>query len=343
VSKTLRNETVDAHAACQDGLCRLVGRGLTIVVSFACLLVVTACAESVVGVAHQSKAAIRALTGNEEIVLQPKLQAGEGGWCLTTVIEGGCPTLNARTERGPIVIEVWKSRNAPSANEGVNEGIVLTTSRVAAVSLEDYGPIATRAESGLPDHLRVAVIELRGRLVTSLLGAKIPLPPPRSRFIALTSKGESILRVRTMGSLLEFEVPSRHWGHEQSAPLGVCTLDAKGLSGLVVEGGRVMVAVEPHPDLLGREFVSCVSTSYLLDNWPIKASVLLDAARPGARPGQLAAMRPLAGHQGVVQGQSLEGDAVARRIPGAWLIVSKGNGLGQRLTLLEHLRVTIHL
>ena len=103
-----------------------------------------------------------------------------------------------------------------------------------------------------------------------------------------------------------------------------------------------MTAVRPHPNVRGREFVDCLRANYLLDNWPIEANVLLDAAHPGSVPALLPAMPPLARHPGVFQGPGGEGETVARRIPNAWLLVSKGKGLEQRLKVLEHLRATFH-
>ncbi len=102
-----------------------------------------------------------------------------------------------------------------------------------------------------------------------------------------------------------------------------------------------MTALSPRPDVRGREFVDCIRTSYILDRWPIEANILLDAAHPGASPGPLLATRPLPGHAGVVQGPGVEGDTLARRIPGAWLVVGQGADDQQRLELLEHLRTTI--
>jgi hypothetical protein len=54
-------------------------------------------------------------------------------------------------------------------------------------------------------------------------------------------------------------------------------------------------------------------------------------------------MQPLSGHPGISQAPGTEGEIVARRIPGAWLAVVKGQGLAQRLTLLEHLSATVQL
>jgi hypothetical protein len=71
--------------------------------------------------------------------------------------------------------------------------------------------------------------------------------------------------------------------------------------------------------------------------------MLLDAAHPGATPASLLGMRLLAGHRGVFIGPGSESGELARRIPGAWLLVSQGANISQRLTLLEHPHATLHL
>jgi hypothetical protein len=69
---------------------------------------------------------------------------------------------------------------------------------------------------------------------------------------------------------------------------------------------------------------------------------VLNAAHPGARPEQLHDFKPMPGHPGAFEAAGWTG-LVARRIPGAWIVVEGGSGLQQRLTVLEHLRASIHL
>lgn len=93
---------------------------------------------------------------------------------------------------------------------------------------------------------------------------------------------------------------------------------------------------------------TCVSASYELAGWPLRATVLLSASHPGARPPSLMAMKPLPGHPGVFSvpevGESVgsETEQYARRVPGAWLVVSRAKP-AQRLALLERLRAVVHL
>jgi hypothetical protein len=90
--------------------------------------------------------------------------------------------------------------------------------------------------------------------------------------------------------------------------------------------------------------LTCESASYNLNGWPLRASVLLSASNPGAPPPALERMTPVVGHPGVYSAPGSEGgqpdtEMLARRVPGAWLVVSQAK-LSQRLKLLEHLRVT---
>lgn len=327
---------------------RQLGQGVAAVATVTCLLTAVACAGSAGGTGQADQSKPTQVAGHDEVVLLPiTLGAGDGGWCLTTLRAGGCPTLHMPMFAGPIIFEHWGAQGpspsglAPSIP--VREGFVLTTNEVAAVSFEDGAPIATRAESTLPVHLRAAVVELRGGPVRHVFGVTAPPPLPRSHFSPLNAKGEPIIETGAPGPPFEFEVPSRNWGRSARAPAGVCSVEATAAVGLLSEGGSVMTAVRPHPNVRGREFVDCVRASYVLNNWPLEANVLLDAARPGVTPAALPAMRPLAGHPGVFQAPGVEGETLARRIPGAWLVVVKGEGLRQRLTFLEQLRVAIHL
>lgn len=276
----------------------------------------------------------RQVAGRGQIVLMPNLMGGRGGWCMMRLVDsasGTCPTFHMPIFEGPfsgpVIVELW---SGGSSNETpVNEALILATSEVASVSFEGRAPVATHASPLLPDHLRGALIELH------LASPSLRRRPP---VIALNAMGKPITQMRTPAPPLEFSVPSRSWEGSQRVSKGVCGVVISNLRSLVFRGGRVMTAVRPHPDIRGREFVDCLSANYLLGNWPIEINILLDAARPGSAPGPLPAMRPMAGHTGVFDGPGIEGDMVARRIHGGWLLVAKGEDLGQRLSMLEHIR-----
>lgn len=282
------------------------------------------------------------VVGHAEVLLFPRLGAGESGWCVTTTSIGAsaCPTFGLPTLAGPIVLENWVGQSTSSGGPA-NEAVILTTSDVAAVRLPGYESVPTRVGAGLPQRLRFAVMELRGGADKQVLGISAPPPTPSSHFMALNARGQPISQSRALGPPLEFHLPRRSVTQSQQAREGVCRLHVAGTGGLVFNSGDVMMSVLPRPNVRGREFVSCSSATYNDNGWPLEVSVLLDAARPGFVPAPLPLMRPLASHSGVFHGPGAEGEMVARRIHGAWLIVGKGRGLSQRLMLLKDVQAKV--
>jgi hypothetical protein len=299
---------------------------------------------------------VREMAGAGEVVLLPPRNAGVGGWCLTELggpegrqaNEGRGCRANERSIaggpfRGPIVAETG---NQIAVIDGVSGPVVmrvvaLTTAQVAAVSFRGHKRIATHASALLPDHLRSAIVELRGRFS----GHPLWLPRfPRGHLIAWSRSGKPVPQTYALGPPLTFGTSVLSWSNGTPAQRGVCGISASGFAGLEQRSGGVVSEITPHVDLLGREFLNCANSFYLLNRkWPLEAYVLLDAAHPGATPAPLPGMQPLAGRRGVFIGPGPVSGEVARRIPGAWLVVSAGEDTAQRLTLLEHLRTTLHL
>jgi hypothetical protein len=327
------------------GCAKSICRGLVAVVAATCLLTASSCSQSDGKSASKSTSANRGigtLTVNyKPVLLLPTITGGDGGWCVT-LSPGECPTASpVRTFHNPIVAESWGGQGSPS----MMTGFVLTASEVAAVSVDGGQAIPTHAESVLPDNLRAAVIALRSGPVRHVPGFDINVPSislSSLRFAPLNSKGELLPQAAQPRPPLSFSVPGRHWTKATSAPGGICEMQTTHLN-VLFKGGFVASKVTPHGGSLGRPLLSCVSASYLFKNWPLVASVLLDAAHPGSTPAALPGMKPLRGHRGFFQAPVAEGEAVARRIPGAWLVVAHGSGNAQRLLVLKHLRATVHL
>jgi hypothetical protein len=268
---------------------------------------------------------------HQEILLVPPMNAGSAGWCMAIPPEGGCA---AGRSRPPIVAESWTSGGPPT----VTMGYALTTSQVLSVSISGGSSIPTRAEAALPDGLRAVVIEVRG-----LNPEHEQLP----HFTPLNAQGERMLQSSGRGSEirgrgLASEVPVRNVDNPARPSSGACRISQEHLVGLKSEAGSVITVVKSQVGLIGQGFLSCASTSYKLDGWPLLACVLLDAGHPGADPPPLPNMKPLAGHPGIFEAPGPEGEFVARRVNGAWLGVARAE-LGQRVTLLEHLHATVRL
>jgi hypothetical protein len=216
-------------------------QALVVCAAGVCVVTMVACAGSA-GDSQANASQVTQVASQEHVALLPNLGAGDGGWCMTTLRgAGGCPSLDRPVFRGPIVMELWSGQSSyfehglSSSPEGsVSEGFVLTTSEVASVSFEGGKPIATYAETVLPDHLRGAILDLRKRHASGVIA---PPAVPHSHFTALNAKGEPILQTHAAGPPLDFNVPSRSWGGSATQPAGVCRVEAKGLAGLVSQGG----------------------------------------------------------------------------------------------------------
>jgi hypothetical protein len=334
----------DARGTPYCGLMRWLVRGAAGLTTVACLLTAVSCSRSAGSSAptRVTRDIGTQVVRHDPVLLLPRITGGEGGWCLT-LNPGVCPTANpVRRFHAPIVAEIWGGQSPPP----VSTGFVVTTSEVAAVSIDGGRAIPTHAEVILPDHLRAVVVEFRGGRLRHVSGFNVEVPSVSLgslRFTPLDLKGQTITQATEPRAPLAFYIPGRGWSRPGSVPRGVCGVEASHLAGLVASAGFVLTRIKPHTGLIGRPFVSCASNSYSFAGWPLVASVLLDAIRPGSTPASLPAMTPLAGHPGFFQAPVAEGEALARRITGAWLVVARGSGVAQRLLVLKHLRATVHM
>ena len=278
------------------------------------------------------------MSSHEEVLLVPEVNSGSAGWCLIRVnpSETGCPVVRSHS---PIIAETWSGGGPPS----LVHGYAVTTSQVTAVTVEGGSSIPTRTETALPDGLRAVAVEIRGKLAED---ARLPgFAPLNGGGARIDQSTETRPKPGEYGRPLRSEVPTREVKNLAQPTSGVCRISAEKLAGLTVDGGSVISHVRSYSGLIGQGFISCASTSYSLDGWPLLAGMLLDASDPGATPPPLPAMKPLPGHPGIFQAPGSETWSprriIATRVHGAWLVVSRAK-LQQRLALLEHLRATVH-
>jgi hypothetical protein len=298
----------------------------------AAMLAICGCGESLATVVVSRRAGF-------EVLMLPVLRGGAAGWCITAVPGGGCPIR--RLKEGPIVAEFWAADGARKRAEG----FVLTTSVVSAVRVSGSKPLTTRHRSSLPDGLRGIAVTVHGGWAPEIEVPGLFSQPPHKapaglpHFTPLNAAGSPLAQNDGEGPLVERELAGRSWHSPASAPSGPCELYAGRLAGLVTKAGFVLGRANAVKGLIGDPFLSCASTSYSLKGWPMVSSVLVDARRPGAKPGLLPEMRAVADSFGVFRALGSNGPMVARRIPGAWLVVSGGRGELQRRMLLNDLRV----
>jgi hypothetical protein len=164
----------------------------------------------------------------------------------------------------------------------------------------------------------------------------------------LNSKLEPIIQRGKRATPLEHILPGTlHWARPAQPSRGACQLTATQLPPETsARWGSVATRIQPYQGLVGRALLSCVDIVYFyLEEHALDSAILLSAAHPGATPPPLPGMSPLVGHPGVFRSPGAEGERVARRISGAWLVVEENDGIGLRvpLELLEALRAGVDL
>ncbi len=294
-----------------------------VILLVSCVLGVAACSSS----GHPSASLV---IRDKPISLVPDIEAGEVGWCVVTRNSVGC--LDG-PPREPIVSESWSRSDPPP----VSEGSAITISSVRAV-LIDGRRVPTRREGALPDGLRTVTVELQGPLSTTFRKQV-----GNARFAPLNVRGGRITERRISREL--FKLPTESVPDPAHPAAGSCRIQVSGrLTEFVAESARVVTQLTPYKSVIRGTFSSCAKTTYRVRGQQIVAAVLLDAAHPGSTPAALPAMQSLQGHHEIFRAPGeFEGDMIARRIHGAWLVVSGPSGVQQRLALLEDLRATIHL
>jgi hypothetical protein len=328
-----------------------------IAVIVACVLMVGGAASATVLLTSQPSAPLLGTLGPSQyaIDMSPYLNAGETGWCV------GVISTDRRRFRGwsegcggdpgaPIVAE---SFGAPEAHHPTLDWAI-TTAAVAAVRFGDH-LVRTRSDPRLPSGFRAAVeIVAPGhgpgpaivREVIRLHGPHGPVeveshPRPVE---ALDAHGKGI-RYPMPRALRPGDTPSWfektvYWAPPQAPPNRPCAIHSQPLSGPEPQWGSVATAVRPIAGVPASAFVSCADTEFYWQHWPLEAAVLLNAAHPGNQPAAFPQMKPVSGHPGVFDAPGgVQGHLTGRRIDGGWLVVQGGDGLAQRLTLLNALTV----
>jgi hypothetical protein len=323
-----------------------MGRSAAVALAMLSLLATSACSgaarpasssRGTSGTGAPEAYAWRAARGTR-VLLAPLMDGGEAGWCMQIVthrVEQGGNSYGwgcaepATTSAGPILAESCGARREGPAV------YVLTRGEVASVAIGRGAHVPTSTNATLPDGLRVAALEAPGYRPAWRF-------KPCPTVTPLDSSGRAIPTRTGRATPLATRLPHSTWAHPDKPLHGVCGLTATKLApGLGPLEGSVAATVRAVPGLLGRAFVSCARTVYdRPEGQYITAAVLLDAAHPGAPPAPLPGMTPLRGDPGLFEAFSSEGQVVARRIPGAWLVATEqaASSTGPTVELLENMQ-----
>jgi hypothetical protein len=287
-----------------------------------------------------------------EIDMSPYLNAGETGWCVGVIStersrfrgwSEGCGGIPG----APIVAESFEDPEPKHAT--LNWAI--TTTAVGAVRFGDR-IVRTRPEARLPNGFRAAVEIVAPRYGPSPgtereVSRTHPRLEARRRprlAEALDAHGKTIhyrmaetLRPGSRPSWIQNTV---YWAPPQTPPDLPCSIHFRPLSGPEPQWGNVATEIRPIDGVPSSAFVSCADTEFYWRHSPLEAAVLLNAVHPGSEPSPLPQMQSVSGHPGVFDAPGgVQGHLTGRRIGGAWLVVQGGDGLTQRLALLNHLVV----
>ena len=244
---------------------------------------------------------------------------GVAGWCEIPEAAGtvGGSTCGGVPTPSQPLLQISSEGEAHSPYE---TKMVVSDPNITAILVGGKRRVSTAPLAGLPYGLRGARVVTRVGATAMALDAhghvvpQVWLQPPRQATI-------------------------RRWRHPQRPPRGACEMLASGLPRLSVRGGALATSIRPFPGtLIGHAFLPCAVTEYSMRGEPLKATVVLDAVQPGARPAELPSFHAVRGAPGMFAG----GELTAARSGNAWLVVEQGRDVSERMLLLRHLSATVH-
>lgn len=320
-----------------------------------CGVVGLACAVAACGSDARSRAASR-LHGNVKavhvpVVLVPQFEPGHAGWVATftwALLEGGERSGGELFyARRPMMSKSWGTEGPPM----ITYGMAIVEPRVTAVAVDrlvvpvdprhpkftpvpGVGVLPTYGEPGLLG-LRVVAVEILGAPKTVRGRVDGPL------FLPLDSKGH-VIPFGPVPPSPESSVEPVVNSHGELPEKGhLCHVGSRS-GGARPFASQVVTALKPQLDIFGGGFISCARAEYKVGGGTVVAVVLVDARMPGVRPPGLPGMRPVPGHAGVFDSPGLEGQVLARRIKGGWLVV-EGHTLKQREEIFDQVEGTVHV
>lgn len=289
-----------------------------------------------------------AQSGSFNVRLYPATIVGVAAYCEAVEengVTGGSACGAVPTASEPFVMDYGFGHGGRSI------AVVVTLPEVASILVNGVRKVSPVAMPGLPYGLRAARIET---------SKTEPLPPAVKE--AVRRKGIVLVAYNAQGQKLPegrntYQRQARVlvWGHPSPfirfdrgispvlphPPSSPCQLVANGLPRLIARAGQVAIDIRPFPDkLIGEAFLPCVETEYQLGKEPIRALVMLNAADPSGRAGEMPNFHRVPGAAGFF---TEGGTLTARRSGNVWLVVGQGSSPYQRIEVLRHLSATVHL
>ena len=245
---------------------------------------------------------------------------------------------------GPIVGQSEWDAGGGYPNGPVTLGMLVTTSDVVAVSVDGGAALPTQPLSPAPNEFRSLFFEIRG-----LRSAEVKRRTARFRleYTAFAANGSPIPISAAPPSPPSPALETRLWKQPAKPAHGVCEIETRRFRGLVPFNGAVVSVLRPLRGVPGEPYLTCATTAYTYNGAiGLEAYVLINATDPRSRAAPVPGVEPVPMRPGVYQSLLWFSEStafVARRVGGAWLVVTGGTTLQQRLSLVSDLSVRLHI
>jgi hypothetical protein len=295
------------------------------------------------------------------------LQAGNVGVCVRVI---GTESCNGQPPTNAYPVYGGGEGYGPEEKVGRQGEIdaIFTGPGVAAMRVAHLGTFKAESAPGLPPGAKQIVfyrppgspgtVLPPGMSPAVLQGFEHAKAGPALTETLLDSRGHPI---RT-GSSPTFTLPNSYWhGSEAPPAAGRCAMSSS-LPGVRTEWGQVATQIAGDPSITSSAWLSCLHVWFAAGGASYETAILLNGKSPGATPAPLWGAVPVPGHPGVVEIPPIQREVhftaraglrtpgpswdqfvppgVARRVGPAWVLVTHGRSLAQRIAFLESLHVT---
>jgi hypothetical protein len=241
------------------------------------------------------------------IGMEPSLQAGNVGVCITIAGQGGTCNGPPPTTADPVY--------GGSDGFGVEEKVgpageidaLFTGPGVAAVRVAHLGTFTARHAAGFSAATKEVVFYRppgsRGSVLPPGVGPDALGSFERARHTpALT---ETLLdgsgRAIPVGNPPTFTLPNSYWQGDEAPPVrGRCAMSSS-FPGVKTQWGQVTRKIAADPSITVPAWLTCLHVWYSAGNSAFETAILLNAKSPGRAPAPLWGAIPVPGHPGIVQ------------------------------------------
>ena len=250
----------------------------------------------------------RAFIGGEPapIAMEPSLQAGNVGVCITIADQGGTCNGPPPTAADPVYGSGGLTVEEKVGPRGEIDAL-FTGPGVAAVRVAHLGTFTARHAAGFSAATKEVVFYRppgsRGSVLPPGVGPNALGGFERARHTpALT---ETLLngtgRAIPVGNPPTFTLPNSYWQGDEAPPTrGRCAMSSS-FPGVKTQWGQVTRKIAADPSITVPAWLTCLHVWFSAGDSAFETAVLLNASSPGRPPAPLWGAIPVPGHPGIVE------------------------------------------